>query len=136
MTTTTELSVTQLADRLADLLRSYEGAEVFAPDAVFDINVPIWRFQVTGVERFLRWLQGYAPHGYLINVQRVLPTATGFAIELEGEYEHHGIPLFFRNLYVAEVSAGQINALSFWCTGDWDPDTRARQAAEAPMVRR
>jgi hypothetical protein len=129
-------TVQQLADRVADLLRTYRGADVFAPDALFDINVPIWRFQVRGAERFLAWLQGYAPHGYSITVTRVIETTSGFVMEIEGEYEHHGIPLFFRNLYVAELANNQITELSFWCTGDWDPETRARHEVEAPMLRR
>ena len=133
---TTTQTTSQLGARLADMLRDYSGQEIFAPDAFFDVNVPTWRFQVRGVERFVGWLQGYAPHGYRIVVVRDLPTSTGFVLEVEGEYEHHGEPLFFRNLYVCDVADDRITDVSFWCTGDWDPETRARHDAEAVMHRR
>ena len=127
---TTTAAVHRLAERLAQLLRTYRGAdEVFAPDADIDVNVPFWRFRLRGAEQLLAWLQGYAPHGYQITVTRVLPTAAGFVIELEGEYEHHGTPLFFRNIYVADAPDGLITGLAFWCTGDWDPETRDRYSA-------
>ena len=134
MTTTQTSSL--LGSRLADMLRDYERLEIFAPDALFDINVPTWRFQLRGVQRFVGWLQGYDPRGYRITVTRELPTDTGFVLEIEGEYEHHGMPLFFRNLYVCDVADGRITDVSFWCTGDWDPETRARYDAEAPRIRR
>ena len=124
-----------LGQRLAEMLHDYRGQQIFAPDAFFDINVPTWRFQVRGVERFAGWLQGCAPHGYTITVVRELATASGFVLEIEGDYEHHGVPLFFRNLYVCDVADGLITDVSFWCTGDWDPETRAQHAAEAPMLR-
>lgn len=135
MTTTanTTSTVQQLAEQLAELLRTYQGAEkVFAPDAGFDVNVPFWRFRLRGPDQLLAWLQGYAPNGYTITISRVLPTQTGFVIELEGEYEHHGTPLFFRNVYVADVAGGLITDLAFWCTGDWDPETRHRYATMTP----
>lgn len=134
MTTTQTSSL--LGSRLADMLRDYTGQEIFAADAFFDVNVPTWRFQVRGVERFVGWLQSYAPNGYRITVTRELPTATGFVLEIEGEYEHHGVPLFFRNLYICDVTDGLISDVSFWCTGDWDPETRARHDAEASRIRR
>ena len=136
MTTTATRSVGTLAEQLAQMLRTYEGQDLFAPGAFFDINVPEWRFQVLGVESFVAWLRGYAPQGYRITVKRVLATDTGFVAEVEGEYEHHGTQLYFRNLYVADVDGNRITDLSFWCTGDWDPETRARHAVDAPMVRK
>jgi ketosteroid isomerase-like protein len=120
-----------IAQRLATVLRTYAGVgEVFTPDVVFDINVPIWRFQVRGPDRFIAWLRGYAPHGYDITVTRTFPTGTGVVVEVEGEYDRHGHHLFFRNLYICEVTAGRISDVSFWCTGDWDEDTRAQYVAE------
>jgi len=126
-----------LADRLATVYATYQGAEeVFAPDALFDVNVPTWRFQVEGPEAFFSWLKGYSPDGYGIRIVRATPTASGFVVELEGEYSPHGHDLYFRNLLLCEVRDGRITELVFYCTGDWDAETRARQLAEAPMVNR
>lgn len=126
----------ELTERLASVLRIYKGIEeLFADGAFFDVNIPQFRFQVEGSDRFFSWLKGYAPNGYRITVARSLPTATGFVAEVEGEYEQHGHELFFRNLYVCDVDQGRISEVSFWCTGDWDEDARAHWRAHAPMIR-
>lgn len=128
------------ADALAEaLIRAYErcrgGRALFTPDALFDINVPTWRFQVRGSDAFFDWLRRYAPEGYRLTLLRAAPTASGFVAEVEGEYAHHGEDLYFRNLLLCEVSDGRIAELTFYCTGDWDAETRARQRHEAPMIR-
>ena len=126
-----------LADRFATAYATYRGADaVFAPNVLFDINVPGWRFQVSGADAFFSWLQGHSPDGYGIRIARTTPTASGFVVEVEGEYAPHGHGLFFRNLIECEVRAGRISEVVYFCTGDWDPDTRARWLAEPPMVNR
>ena len=126
----------RLADRLASVYATYQGTEqVFTPDVLFDVNVPTWRFQVQGADAFFSWLRGHSPDGYGITLARTVPTGSGFVAEVEGEYRPHGVDLYFRNLLLCEVRDGRISEVVFFCTGDWDPGTRARQAAEAPMIR-
>ncbi|HEX2063124.1 MAG TPA: hypothetical protein VHE80_01745 [Acidimicrobiales bacterium] len=126
----------RLADRLASVYATYQGTEeVFTPDVLFDVNVPAWRFQVQGADAFFSWLRGHSPEGYGITLVRAVPTSSGFVAEVEGEYRPHGVDLYFRNLLLCEVEDDRISEVVFFCTGDWDPGTRARQAAEAPMVR-
>lgn len=125
-----------LADRLATVYATYRGAdEVFTPDALFDINVPAWRFQVEGADGFLSWLKGESSDGYGIRILRAAPTASGFAVEIEGEYAPHGHELYFRNLLLCQVRDGRISEVVFYCTGDWDAETRAHQREHAPMIR-
>jgi hypothetical protein len=136
-TTLTHKEVAELADRLADVYATYRGAdELFAPNAFFDLNVPSWRLQLGGAEAFTSWLRGHSPEGYAITLLQVVPTASGFAAELEGEYTPGGDDRYFRNLVLCEVADGRITEVTFYCTGDWDAETRARQAAEALMIRR
>lgn len=126
----------EMTERLASVLRTYEGIEeLFADRAFFDVNIPQFRFQVEKPESFFSWLKGYAPDGYRITVVRSLPTATGFIAEVEGEYERHGHDLFFRNLYICDVDQGRISEVGFWCTGDWDEQDLAHWRAHAPMIR-
>lgn len=126
-----------MADGFATAYATYRDAEgLFAPDVLFDINVPGWRFQVEGAGAFFDWLRGHSPDGYGIRIVRAAPTATGFVVEVEGEYAPHGEELYFRNLIACHVRDGRIAEVVYYCTGDWDPPTRARWLAEPPMLDR
>lgn len=131
-----QLSTTE---RLAEgLVRAYsrynDSDRVFAAHVLFDINVPTWRFQVQGAEAFFAWLKEHSPQGYDIRLLRSVTTASGFVAEIEGEYNPSN-GLYFRNLLLCQVEQDRITELVFYCTGDWDPETKARQASEAPMIR-
>lgn len=130
-------NVDEIAKGLVQVLETYQGAEeVFATDAFFDVNVPTWRFQLETPDAFVAWLQEFCPDGYRISARTPLPTASGFVIEVEGEYsDDHGAALFFRNLYVCAVEDGRISDVSFWCTGDWDAETREHHKAEVRLLR-
>ena len=129
--------VEQLAKGLVQVLETYEGIdEVFAANAFLDINVPTWRFQLESPTAFIAWLQEYCPGGYRISARPPLATASGFVLEVEGEYaDHHGSELFFRNLYVCGVQNARVSEMSFWCTGDWDAETRDHHKAEVQLLR-
>lgn len=141
MSTTTKYAAPEelerLANGVANAYATYQGAdEVFATDVLFDINVPGWRFQVEGAGAFLSWLGEHSKDGYGINVLRSVPTASGFALEIEGEYAPEGEVLFFRNLLLCEVRGARVTEVVFFCTGDWDEHSRAHWIEQAPMVRR
>ena len=129
--------VKELANGVARVLETYDAVEeVFTPDAFFDINVPTWRFQLDSPAAFIAWLQEYCPQGYRITARPPIGTASGFVLEVEGEYaDHHGAQLFFRNLYVCVVQDGRIKEMSFWCTGDWDEETREHHKAAVRLLR-
>ena len=40
-----------------------------------------------------------------------------------------------RKIVLCEVRDGQISELTIYCSGDWDPELRARHAAEATLLR-
>lgn len=110
---------------------------VFGPGTFFDVNVPMWRLQMEGGAAFEAWLRTYNETGYRIPWWRSVPTATGVAVELEGEYEDRaGAPQYFRNLFLFEIDGGRIADVTMYCTGDWDEETRRQHAASAPLVRR
>jgi len=134
-TVDTSRDLMMLADRFASAYATYQGGEaIFAPDVLFDVNVPGWRFQVEGADAFFSWLRGHSPAGYGIRLVRATPTASGFVVEVEGEYAPHGHELYFRNLIACEVRDGIISEVVYYCTGDWDPDTRARWLTDPPLV--
>jgi len=139
-TRTTNIEGTEL-ERIAQGLvtvmeRLSDPENALDKDVFFDINVPAWRFQLEGPDGFIDWLREYCPGGYRITPKRVLPTESSFVLEIEGEYEdHHGAALFFRNLFVCQVEAGRIKDVSYWCTGDWDAETREHHKAEVRLLR-
>ena len=111
-------------------------ADLFAPDAFFDLMPPLWRFQFEGsTHDFTSQLSTIAQGPVDIEVVRTLPTATGFLTEhVETQHTASG-DVVARRLHVCEVSDGQITAVTTYCNGGWDDALRARHAAEAPMIR-
>ncbi len=46
-----------------------------------------------------------------------------------------GQDLSARRLWLCEVRDGRITEVVGYCTGEWNPELRARHAAKAPMLR-
>lgn len=129
-------AVEQLSERFADVFRTLNGRQgVFAPDVFFDLNVPVWRFQLQGVEAVEAWLRELASEGYEVDILRTVPTATGFVTEHEGSQQQEDGLVSFRHLWLCEVSNGRIVEVVGYCSGEWDEELRARHANEAPMIR-
>ena len=126
-------------DRLSTgLNRCFETAEVpaglFAPDAFFDLLPPFWRFQFEGPEAFGAQLRAIRRGPTTVRILRVVPTATGFAMEHE-ESSHGETREVARRLILCRVDGDRIGEVVVYCNGGWDDELRARHAAEAPMVR-
>ncbi len=46
-------TVERLSRRFHDAFRTFDaGEDAFAPDAFFDLNMPVWRFQLQGRDAF------------------------------------------------------------------------------------
>lgn len=127
----------RLVQGLIRVLESGAGAEeVFKDETMFDLNVPSWRFQVRGAEAFDEWWHQEVQHRGRVTVGRSAATASGFVLEVSIEFEYEGEELYARQLILCDVVGDRIVAVVLYCTGDWDAATRARQAVEAPMIRR
>jgi ketosteroid isomerase-like protein len=124
-----------LAERLADVFRSADVGDVFTEDLFLDGHPPLWRFQLEGLDAFAAWLNGYSPSGVDTTVVRAVPTDTGFVTELTGRHEEDGVLMTDRKILLCEVRDGRISELTIYCSGDWDPELRARHAAETRLVR-
>lgn len=128
-------SIEELSSSFAEVFRTLDVDDVFSPDVFFDMNVPVWRFQLEGVEAFDAWLHDLTTEGFEIEVRRTVPTASGFVTEHDGSQTKDGRELTFRHLWLCEVSDGRIVEVVGYCSGEWDEELRARHAAEAPMIR-
>ena len=110
------------------------GENVFAPDAFFDLYPPLWRFQLQGPDAFAAQLRAISEGEASVRRLRVVPTATGFA--MEHEETHRGAKVeVARRLILCEVRDSRITEVVMYCNGGWDDELRARHSAEAPMLR-
>jgi hypothetical protein len=125
-----------LSEALAEGFRTGKVSDVLTEDVFLDGNPPLWRFQLQGIEAFTDWYSGFMPHGMEeVNVVRTIPTASGFVTELTEAHRQDGDEITSRKIVLCEVRNGRIAELTIYCSGDWDAETRARHAAEAPMLR-
>lgn len=125
-----------LAERLADVFRTADAGDVFTDDVFLDGHPPLWRFQLQGLDAFASWLTGCSPAGVPdTTVVRAVPTVSGFVTELTGRHVEDGVVMSDRKILLCEVRDGQISELTIYCSGDWDPELRARHASETTLLR-
>lgn len=140
MTTTQNPTLDQaaaerLSARFGSLFETFAPEDLFAPDAFFDLNMPVWRFQLVGGEAFAEQLRTIARGRVTLEVLRTVPTASGFVHEHEERQEVDGEVYSARRLWLCDVRDGHITQVVGYCSGEWDEALRARHAVEAPMVR-
>jgi hypothetical protein len=135
-TATTTVGVDQLSAAFNRCFETLEaGEDIFTEDAFFDLYPPFWRFQMQGAAAFGQQLRAIAGGGApTARVLCVVPTATGFVMEHE-ETLRGARTEVARRLWLCDVRDGRISEAVGYCNGGWDDALRARQAAEAPMVR-
>lgn len=133
----TELAgVDRLALGFARLFETFDvGPEICAEDIFFDLNMPVWRFQLQGRDAFAEQLKRINRGPVQVEIGRTIPTLSGFVSE---HVEHQLVDsedISARKIWVCDVEDGLIVHATCYCTGEWDDALRARHAVEAPMVR-
>jgi ketosteroid isomerase-like protein len=126
----------RLSRRFHDVLETRDaGEDVLAPDAFFDLNMPVWRFQLEGREAFVAQIARINRGPSRVDVTRTVPTVSGFVAEhVEHQYVNDE-DLSARRLVLCEVRDERIVEVVIYCSGEWDDELRARHATEAPMIR-
>ena len=133
---------TRIGERIEARLQAldYDGlADLYRPDALFDVSVPRWRFQLQGRETIRQSLleeAGLLVDGARVTGLRTTPTADGLVVELEVRFPQDGEERQWREVHLFHTDGEAITEHVNYCTGIWDAATIARQAIEAPMVRR
>jgi hypothetical protein len=126
----------RLSERFAEVFQTLDAGEgLFSPDVFFDLNMPVWRFQLQGPSAFASQLKRITRGDVRIDVLRTVPTSAGFATEHEEHQAVDGQDLTARRLWLCQVQDGRIAEAIGYCSGEWDAALRARHAAEAPMIR-
>ena len=124
-----------LSKQFAEVFSTGQPGDLFAPDAVFDLNMPVWRFQLQGPDAFGAQVRTLTRGLTRVDVVRTVPTVSGFVAEHEEHQLVDGEDLTARRLWLCETRDGQIVEAVGFCTGEWDAALRARHAVEAPMLR-
>lgn len=130
-----------LNERIVGCLRALdmEGlAALYRPDALLDVSVPQWRYQLQGAAAIAeQWREELAPaagSGWVASL-RETPTADGVAVEVEVHFTLDGEERMWREVHLVHTDGEAITEHVSYCTGIWDAATIARHAVEAPMVR-
>lgn len=114
---------------------SIPGTAYSLPTVFFDLNMPVWRFQLEGAEAFASQLKIIAEGPARIDILRTVPTVSGFVTEHVEHQDVGGQDMTARRLWLCEVRGGRITEVVGYCSGEWDEELRARHVVEAPMIR-
>ena len=129
-------TIERLSAGFAKVFETFDArADVFAPDAFFDLNMPVWRFQLEGASAFGSQIAAINQGPARIAVLRTVPTVSGFVTEHEERQVVNGEELSARRLWLCAVDHGVIVEAVGYCSGEWDEELRARHAAEVLMLR-
>ena len=129
-------SITDLSAAFAHTFEDPASAtRIFSSDAFFDLNMPVWRFQLEGASAFTAQLEAINEGDVTIDVLRTIPTETGFVTEHEEHQLVNGEDLTARRLWLCAVHDERIVEAIGYCSGEWNEELRARHAEEAPMIR-
>lgn len=97
-------------------------AEIYAPDALLDVNVPEWHFQLKGPKAIERQLDEWHPAGPKLVKWQERRTEWGAIVELAlWEGENH--ELYSRSIHVFDLMADRITHHVMYCTGDCTRDS-------------
>jgi hypothetical protein len=120
---------TELVARLTTYLETNQLSDgLFAEDLVLDMNVPLWRFQLSGADAMTEMLAADAPHGRRFEEHAWVPTPDGFLLNWAWR-TNGGEGHYSRGVTIVELTGARISRVTVHCSGDWDADTEARVAA-------
>ncbi|MFN2419330.1 MAG: nuclear transport factor 2 family protein [Candidatus Limnocylindria bacterium] len=112
-------------------------ADLYAANAVLDMNLPTWRFQHQGADRIVSYFRHQT--GSLTDLRctysRAVSTDDIVVVESECRFDGDDGEYLWRCVDIFAVANSCITRHTQYCTGCWKPGDIARQAAEAPMVR-
>lgn len=135
-TTIDAATAEQLSERFNRVFETFNaGEDLFSSDAFFDLNMPVWRFQLQGPAAFLSQLRAISRGDVKIDILRTVATDSGFVTEHVEHQDVDGEELSARRLWLCQVQDGRITEVIGYCSGEWDEALRARHAAQAPMIR-
>ena len=108
---------------------------LFAPDVFCDFTLPQWRLQAQGAGDVVALRHAGHPGTSRVPRSRFDPTATGFVLEVEEEWDTDSQSWYCRELFRADIADGSISQLTVYCTGDWDHALVAKHEQAVTLLR-
>ncbi len=108
-------------------------AEVYAPDALLDANVPQWRFQRRGFEEIVAQYRDWYPEPVRLVEWTPTPTEFGAVVEQAEWTVVGGEETYTRSVHLLQVGGRRIVRHVLYCTGRWNKPTVERHRQEAPL---
>jgi SnoaL-like protein len=106
--------------------------EVYAADALFDVNVPTWRFKRRGPDEIRgQWAQWTEEGPMRLTAWDERETPWGAVVQMAFAEGAHG-EVSSRSLHMLTVVDGRVSEHVMYCTGRWDASTVGRNRVEAP----
>ena len=121
----------EVADKYRALLASGDHSntsDLYTEDAIFDVNVPEWRFQLQGPDAIRHQLDEWHPSAPEIVEWRQRTTERGILFEV-ALWEGNDNQQYSRNLHDLEIAGGRIRRHTMYCTGDWSKESLAEASA-------
>lgn len=112
-------------------------ADLYTPDALYDMTLPQWQFQLQGPEAIVAQLKMYFDRG-AVNVVSWKQRTGGFGAVVEEASRWMVQPeeLYYRQVHIFVTNADdKIIEHVIYCPGEWDKATVERHKAEAPIIR-
>jgi hypothetical protein len=133
-------NTTMIVDAVIGALRNADYTvltECYAPDALLDMNLPTWRFQLQGPDAIHQYFtEQMATLSNLHCTQlRELVTEDAIAVESECRFDGPDGEYLWRCIDIVRIVGDEIVEHTQYCTGCWSPGDVERQSIEAPMVR-
>jgi hypothetical protein len=100
-------------------------AGLYAPDAVLDAVVPMWRLEAHGPAAIAAQLSGwYADPGSFTELVRT-PLPYGELVRYTLGWTENGAPMASHQVHVVAINDGLITRHEAWCGGRWDAGVQA-----------
>ena len=129
-------NVEQLAAKLVEFLETGVAPDgLFAPDAFVDFTPPRWRLQAQGHDAVIALRRAGHPEPGRVPRTRLDRTERGFVLEVEETWERDGTSWYCREMMRADLGPDGVEAISVYCTGDWDAAWVAEHAAAVTLIR-
>ncbi len=108
-------------------------ANVYAPGALLDANVPHWRFQRKGVEAIVAQYRDWYPQPVRLVEWTPITTAFGAVVEQAEWTVVDGEETYTRSFHLLQIDRSRVVRHVLYCTGRWNKSTVERHGLEAPL---
>lgn len=108
---------------------------LYAPEAVVDVNVPLWRYQLRGADAINAAIRDdeLGVPNRMVGSWRTGSTQEGLFLEIEVRF-HDGEDRMWRSLHLFRAADGRVMEQTVYCSGIWSAADIARYTPEPSLA--